>query len=47
MKELDGNILNGNPIKVNAKGLENGRRQKEDGIAYFGNASLDEEVRFI
>ncbi len=37
-------MLNKNILHINAKGLENGLREKEDGIAYFGNNSKDENV---
>jgi hypothetical protein len=39
--------LNKNLLKINAKGLENGLREKEDGIAYFGDNAKDESVRFV
>ena len=41
---MEGNILNKNILKLNARGLENGLREKEDGIAYFGNNFKDENV---
>jgi hypothetical protein len=44
LQEIDGNLLNKNVLKVNAKGLENGLREKEDGIAYFGSNAKDELV---
>jgi hypothetical protein len=44
---LEGNILNKNILKINARGLENGLREKEDGIAFFGNNYKDENVEFV
>jgi hypothetical protein len=39
--------MNKNTLKINAKGLENGLREKEDGIAYFGNNSKDENSNYL
>jgi hypothetical protein len=39
-------MLNKSILKLNAKGLENGLREKEDGIAYFGINSKDENVYY-
>ncbi len=40
-------MLKKNILHINAKGLDNGLREKEDGIVYFGNNSKDENVLTI
>lgn len=36
LEELDGNILQGGKLMINASGLINGERKMNDGITFFG-----------
>lgn len=46
-KELEGTLLGGKKLTINAKGLQNGLRGKEDGIAFFGDKKKTDQVSFI
>ncbi len=43
-KEIEGNMLNGNKLKINAKGLINGLRGEEDGICFLGDDSKKDVI---
>ncbi len=43
-QEIEGNLLNGNKLTINAKGLVEGLRLEEDGISFFGTREKNLDV---